>query len=119
VLHHDLYELPRLKTSTVGNVVLAGDAAHAMTPNLGQGACRALEDAVVLGAVMASGGGLDAYDRHQHGHIIEGAAVAGTADGLRQQLGIPRPAKDEVLLQRWAGHQLVPGRGKPRLMACG
>jgi hypothetical protein len=47
VLHHDLYELPRLKTYARGSVVLAGDAAHAMTPNLGQGACQALEDAVV------------------------------------------------------------------------
>ncbi|KAK4434883.1 Monooxygenase 2, partial [Sesamum alatum] len=31
-----------------GNVVLVGDAWHPMTPNLGQGACCALEDAVVL-----------------------------------------------------------------------
>lgn len=31
-----------------GRVALLGDAAHAMAPNLGQGACQAMEDAVVL-----------------------------------------------------------------------
>jgi 2-polyprenyl-6-methoxyphenol hydroxylase-like FAD-dependent oxidoreductase len=65
VLHHDVYELPPLKEYARGRVVLAGDAAHAMTPNLGQGACQALEDAVVLGDVMASGAGLEAYDRQR------------------------------------------------------
>jgi 2-polyprenyl-6-methoxyphenol hydroxylase-like FAD-dependent oxidoreductase len=65
VLHHDLYELPPLKAYTSGRVVLAGDAAHAMTPDLGQGACQALEDAVVLGSVMASGAGLADYERQR------------------------------------------------------
>jgi 2-polyprenyl-6-methoxyphenol hydroxylase-like FAD-dependent oxidoreductase len=65
VLHHDLYELPPLNTYTSGRVVLAGDAAHAMTPNLGQGACQAIEDAVVLGDVMTTGAGLAAYDRQR------------------------------------------------------
>ncbi|KAH9669264.1 hypothetical protein KPL70_021723 [Citrus sinensis] len=32
-----------------GNVTVAGDAMHPMTPELGQGGCQALEDAVVLG----------------------------------------------------------------------
>jgi 2-polyprenyl-6-methoxyphenol hydroxylase-like FAD-dependent oxidoreductase len=32
-----------------GSIVCVGDAAHAMEPNLGQGACQALEDAVALG----------------------------------------------------------------------
>ncbi|GAB1822264.1 FAD-dependent monooxygenase [Herbidospora sp. RD11066] len=31
-----------------GKVALLGDAAHAMTPNLGQGACQAIEDAIAL-----------------------------------------------------------------------
>ncbi|MFD1935820.1 FAD-dependent monooxygenase [Nonomuraea mangrovi] len=31
-----------------GRVALVGDAAHPMTPNLGQGACQAVEDAIVL-----------------------------------------------------------------------
>ncbi|MCZ6754593.1 MAG: FAD-dependent monooxygenase [Gemmatimonadetes bacterium] len=30
-------------------MTLLGDAAHPMTPDLGQGACQAIEDAVVLG----------------------------------------------------------------------
>jgi 2-polyprenyl-6-methoxyphenol hydroxylase-like FAD-dependent oxidoreductase len=34
----------------IGRVLLLGDAAHAMTPHLGQGACQAVEDAVVLAA---------------------------------------------------------------------
>ncbi|KAK3029839.1 hypothetical protein RJ639_038273 [Escallonia herrerae] len=36
-----------------GKVVLVGDAWHPMTPNLGQGACCALEDAVVLARKLA------------------------------------------------------------------
>lgn len=33
------------KLGVDGNVALLGDAAHATTPNLGQGACQAVEDA--------------------------------------------------------------------------
>ncbi len=43
-----VFDLPPLKSWGRGQVTLLGDAAHAMTPNLGQGACQALEDAVVL-----------------------------------------------------------------------
>ena len=44
------------KTSSTysrGRVCLAGDAAHAMTPWQGSGASQALEDAVVLAAVLS------------------------------------------------------------------
>jgi 2-polyprenyl-6-methoxyphenol hydroxylase-like FAD-dependent oxidoreductase len=37
------------------NVCLVGDAAHATTPNLGQGACQAVEDAYVLGKLLDKG----------------------------------------------------------------
>jgi len=43
-----------LPSLAVGRVALLGDAAHAMTPDLGQGACQAFEDAVTLAAVLGS-----------------------------------------------------------------
>jgi 2-polyprenyl-6-methoxyphenol hydroxylase-like FAD-dependent oxidoreductase len=45
----DLYDRAPLSGSWgEGRVTLLGDAAHPATPNLGQGACQAIEDAVVL-----------------------------------------------------------------------
>lgn len=59
-----------LGTFRHGRCVLLGDAAHAMTPNLGQGGNQALEDAATLVALLtraARAGGIDAaldrYDR--------------------------------------------------------
>jgi FAD-dependent urate hydroxylase len=42
---HDTARVPHLVGS---RVALLGDAAHAMTPNIGQGGCQAMEDAWVL-----------------------------------------------------------------------
>jgi 2-polyprenyl-6-methoxyphenol hydroxylase-like FAD-dependent oxidoreductase len=53
VLRHDIYRLPKLDRYYRGSVVLLGDAAHAMTPNLGQGGGQALEDAIVLAAAVS------------------------------------------------------------------
>ncbi|WP_280342430.1 FAD-dependent monooxygenase [Nocardia neocaledoniensis] len=65
VLHNDIYELPALPTYATGRIALVGDAAHAMTPNLGQGGCQALEDAVVLARLAGEPDGLARYDRER------------------------------------------------------
>jgi len=52
ILRNDCYDIRPLRVWGSGRVTLLGDAAHAMTPNLGQGACQALEDAVALGRCL-------------------------------------------------------------------
>jgi 2-polyprenyl-6-methoxyphenol hydroxylase-like FAD-dependent oxidoreductase len=49
ILRNDMYDRPPASHWSRGRVTLAGDAAHPMSPNQGQGACQALEDGVALG----------------------------------------------------------------------
>jgi len=48
ILRNDLHDLPPLEHWGKGRVTLLGDAAHPTTPNMGQGACQAIEDSVTL-----------------------------------------------------------------------
>ncbi|MET8570485.1 FAD-dependent monooxygenase [Streptomyces sp. NPDC004783] len=94
VLHHDIHELATpLPAFAVGRVALLGDAAHAMTPNLGQGACQALEDAVVLAAALAAGptvaSALARYDAERRPRSQSVARDARRAGRMGQQLAHP------------------------------
>ncbi|MEU3984465.1 FAD-dependent monooxygenase [Streptomyces sp. NPDC026672] len=61
VLRNDIITLAApLARFTRGRVVLVGDAAHAMTPDLGQGGNQALEDAITLAAFAGREHNLDA-----------------------------------------------------------
>lgn len=48
IVQNDILDRPPIAQWGRGPVTLLGDAGHATTPTLGQGACQALEDAVVL-----------------------------------------------------------------------
>ncbi|MFC7546122.1 FAD-dependent monooxygenase [Plantactinospora sp. GCM10030261] len=70
VLRHDVYDLARpLPSFVAGTVALIGDAAHAMAPDIGRGACEALIDAAVLGECLVEApsvaDGLATYDRRR------------------------------------------------------
>ena len=72
-----LYDRDPLETWTSGRVAILGDAAHPMTPFLGQGAAMAVEDAVVLArALTASDTPADAYRAYQAARCERGNNVA-------------------------------------------
>lgn len=53
LLRHDIFALKKPLSSLInGRVLLLGDAAHAMTPDLGQGACQAIEDAATIASLL-------------------------------------------------------------------
>ncbi|MGQ0841978.1 FAD-dependent oxidoreductase [Actinokineospora sp.] len=68
VFHHDW-----LDYWGHGPVTLLGDAAHALPTDLGQGACQAIEDGVVLGDALACAqdvaSGLRAYERRRRPRV--------------------------------------------------
>lgn len=54
IIWNDIIDIRPLKKFAFGNILLMGDAAHATTPNMGQGACMAIEDAAVLANCIAT-----------------------------------------------------------------
>ena len=99
-----------------GAVALLGDAAHAMTPNLGQGANQAVEDAVVLAALCDPAGdveqALDEYDRQRRPRASAVAAAALRAARFGQQLDNPA-----AVALRNTAMRLTPARVALRSMA--
>jgi 2-polyprenyl-6-methoxyphenol hydroxylase-like FAD-dependent oxidoreductase len=99
-LRHDLYSMDApLPAFHRGRVALLGDAAHAMTPHLGQGACQAIEDAVVLA-------------HHAGGHGSQGGLAAYTADRLERTTRIVRRSRAIGRLTRWGNPLAVSARDR-------
>lgn len=99
-IRHALFVVPRLPTYVDGDVALLGDAAHAMTPDLGRGACEALVDAVALADALRDAdsvrAGLAAYDRIRRRPTQRVARMAAAASWLttwRRAL----PVRDAIL----------------------
>ena len=87
--------LPAPRSMYAGRVVLIGDAAHPMTPDLGQGGCQAIEDAVLLGSTLRHTGSLDAalvrFERLRRPRIrrvVNESRRIGTALALRHPLAV-------------------------------
>jgi 2-polyprenyl-6-methoxyphenol hydroxylase-like FAD-dependent oxidoreductase len=70
ILRNPAYDRPPAEKWGEGRVTLLGDAAHPMTPNLGQGGCMAIEDGPVLAHCLVKyerqADALQGYERLRH-----------------------------------------------------
>jgi 2-polyprenyl-6-methoxyphenol hydroxylase-like FAD-dependent oxidoreductase len=65
IFRSEIFDLQPIEAWVNGNVCLLGDAAHATTPNMGQGACQAIEDAYVLSHCLSMYPISSALDNYQ------------------------------------------------------
>ncbi|KAF5181113.1 Monooxygenase, partial [Thalictrum thalictroides] len=70
-----------LKHLSTENITVAGDAMHPMTPDLGQGGCAALEDAIVLGRHIGN-------SFIQNGKILPGEVLKGYVKERRWRVAV-------------------------------
>lgn len=123
VLRHDVYDREPLPSWVRSAVCLLGDAAHPMQPNLGQGACQALEDAEVLGACVAAEptaatafARYEAVRKHHADRVVALSRRAGRvaqATGARARLrdfaaGLVPPSAATRALKRFAARTAGP-----------
>lgn len=64
IIRNDIWDFAPISSWHKGRVVLVGDAAHATTPNMGQGGCQAIEDAYALAEALSLETSLGAAFKH-------------------------------------------------------
>jgi len=66
IIRSDIFDLKPITQWWRGRVALLGDAAHATTPNLGQGGCQAVEDAYVIARCLKENSSIEkAFEQYQ------------------------------------------------------
>jgi 2-polyprenyl-6-methoxyphenol hydroxylase-like FAD-dependent oxidoreductase len=98
--------------------VLLGDAAHPMTPNLGMGACQAIEDAVALADALRREATVDAaLARYQTRRISRANSFVERPFRLGQVAHIANPPLRWLRDQSLRALRIVPNRLLSRTLA--
>jgi 2-polyprenyl-6-methoxyphenol hydroxylase-like FAD-dependent oxidoreductase len=80
LIWNDIIDIAPLRKFAFNRALLLGDAAHATTPNLGQGACQAIEDAAVLAACLAQEDSLQtAFSKFEKKRIARTSRIISTS----------------------------------------
>jgi 2-polyprenyl-6-methoxyphenol hydroxylase-like FAD-dependent oxidoreductase len=91
-------------------VALLGDAAHPTTPNLGQGGCQAIEDAVALSGALATWANpATAFEAYERVRVVRANKLVEDARRFGALAHSVNPAflfVREALL-KWTPHALV------------
>jgi 2-polyprenyl-6-methoxyphenol hydroxylase-like FAD-dependent oxidoreductase len=107
----DIFDRPPIGCWIDGRVVLLGDAAHPMTPNLGMGACQAIEDAVVLADALRRETTVDAaLARYQTRRISRANSFVERSFRLGQVAHIANPPLRWLRDQSLRALRIVPNR---------
>ena len=101
ILRNDIVDRKPVKRWGQDRVTLLGDAAHPTTPNLGQGACQAMEDAVVLASCLRAASDVPAALRS-----YEAMRMARTANITNQSWLIGKICQWENPLACWLRNKL-------------
>jgi len=127
IVRAELTELPWIGAWSHERVALLGDAAHAMQPNLGQGAAMAIEDAVILARELGRGArdvetALDAYAAmrrprvrriHRDAARLGRVAQAGGPVAVRARRALLRATPRTVAERRMAAFAAFDPAGRP------
>ncbi|RAJ06660.1 2-polyprenyl-6-methoxyphenol hydroxylase-like FAD-dependent oxidoreductase [Chitinophaga skermanii] len=102
IMRNDLYDIKPFNGWSKGNVVLMGDAAHATMPNLGQGACQAIESAYVLAQCIAQHHPAAAYALYEKMRKPKATFITNTSDLINKITNTSGLMKSVVLqFMKW------------------
>lgn len=102
IVHNDLIDLKPMTKWSRGRITLLGDAAHAMTPNFGQGGAQAIEDAVCLALAIKKSDDIDSAFR-----LYESLRIPRTIEIVNGAWSFGKIAQGSTWIKRFLRNQVM------------